>query len=133
MGDDASHWEGVGRISPQGGLQSDGEATSAREGRSVGIPPSRERNGGGGNAVFGDLRILPPEHGRTVYCGQAHYVPVSGSGAESGAKGVLEVVGTGRGGYEGGANGSSGGGTDGGGGGYGRNRDGDRLSWGRVM
>ena len=39
MGNDATHWEGVGRIQSQGGLQSDREATSEKEGRSVDIPP----------------------------------------------------------------------------------------------
>ena len=32
MGDDTPHWEGFGRIPPQGGPQADGKATSDREG-----------------------------------------------------------------------------------------------------
>ena len=39
MGDDAAYREGVGRIPTQGGLKSDREATSEREGRSVDTPP----------------------------------------------------------------------------------------------
>ena len=37
--DDPTHWEGVGRIPPQGVPQADREATSAREGRRVDTPP----------------------------------------------------------------------------------------------
>ena len=39
VGNDPTHWEGVGRIPPQGGLQDDWEATLVREGRHVEIPP----------------------------------------------------------------------------------------------
>ena len=44
MGDDPPYREGVGRIPPQGVPQADGEATSVREGRRVGIPPSGGHN-----------------------------------------------------------------------------------------
>ena len=77
MGDDPPNWEGVGSIPPLGSTQADGEATLAREGQSVGIPPDIGRDGGGGTAGGGELRLLSPEHGRTVYGDQSHYGPVS--------------------------------------------------------
>ena len=40
MGDDPTHWEGVGRIPPQGGPQADGEAALAGEGQCVDINPA---------------------------------------------------------------------------------------------
>ena len=109
------HWEGVGSIPPQGVPQADREETLAREGRRLGIPPARGNDGGGGTAGVGDLRLPPPKNGHTVYFDQAHYGPVSGGGAETGAKGVLAVVVTGRGGCGGGADGGLGGETDRGG------------------
>ena len=36
--------------------------------------------------------LLPLEHSCTVHCNQAHYVPVSGGGADSGVKGGQAVV-----------------------------------------
>ena len=33
MGHDTAHWEGFGWLSPQGGPQADGEATSEGEGK----------------------------------------------------------------------------------------------------
>ena len=39
------------------------------------------------------VRLPPPEHSRTVYWGQAHYGPVSGSGAEDGVNDGQAVVG----------------------------------------
>ena len=59
-----------------------------RKGRNVGIPPTEGRDGGGGTAGGGDLRLPPLEHSPNVYCDQAHYGPVSGYGADVGAKGV---------------------------------------------
>ena len=58
---------GIGRIPPQGDPQADREASLAKEGWSVGIPPTGGRDGGGGTARGGDLRLPPSEHGRTVY------------------------------------------------------------------
>ena len=87
VGRDTLHWEGFGRIPPQGGPQSDREATSERMGRSMGIPPSGGRGGGGRTTGGGELRLLPPEHSCTVYCCQDHYGPVSGGRAEAGIKG----------------------------------------------
>ena len=43
VSDDPQNWEGVGRITPQGGLQADKEATLSREGRLVGIPLFRRK------------------------------------------------------------------------------------------
>ena len=68
MGPDASHEEGFGRIQQQGDLQADGEAIAGIPGWRVVLPPSGGCDGGGGLVVAGDLRILPPEHGHTVYC-----------------------------------------------------------------
>ena len=59
MGHETPHWECSWRISPKGGPQADGEATSARERRRKGISLARERDGGGGNERGGDL-IFPP-------------------------------------------------------------------------
>ena len=68
----------------------------------------------------------------TVHCGQAHYGPVSGGGAETRAKDIQSVVGTGRGGCGRDADGDLGGVTDGGGGGYGQEGDRDGLNWLRI-
>ena len=62
-------------------------------GRKLGLLPAEGCNGRGGVAGGGDLRLPSPEHSRTVYCDQAHYGPVSGGGAEAGAKGGQAVVG----------------------------------------
>ena len=40
MGDDTPHWEGFGRIPPQGGTQADREATWEREGWCMGTHPA---------------------------------------------------------------------------------------------
>ena len=128
MGDDPLHWEGVGKIPTQGVLQSDREITLDRGRQRVGILPAGGSDGGGRTSVVGDLRLLTPEHSHTVYCDQAHYVPVSGGGAETGTKGVHAVVGTGWSGCGGYADGGSGGGMYGEGGGYGQDRDGDKVS-----
>ena len=57
---DTLHWEVFGRISPQGGPQDDGETTSARKGRRMGITPAGGRGGGGRTTGGGDLRLTPP-------------------------------------------------------------------------
>ena len=62
----------------------------------MGLPSVGVCNGGSWFAGGGDLRLLPPEHSRTVYCDQANYGPVSGRKVESGAKGVNEMLVTGR-------------------------------------
>ena len=129
MDDDAAHWEGVGRIPPQGGPQADREATSEREGRSVDIPPSGGRDDGSGTSGGGDLRLPTPEHVRTVNCNQDHYGPVSGGGVETRAKDIQAMVGTGWGGCGRDTDSGSGGETDGGGGGYGLDGDRDVLNW----
>ena len=93
------------------------------------ILPTGGRNDGSGTAGDGDLHIPPSEHGRKVHCDQAHYGPVSGSRAETGAKDIQAVMGIGWGGRERDADGGSGGGTDGGRGGYGRDVERERLNW----
>ena len=57
VGDDTLYWYIVERIPPQDGLQADREATSEREGRSVGIPPAGGCNGRGGTTGGGYLRL----------------------------------------------------------------------------
>ena len=86
------------------------------------------------DAVFhkgGDLRLLTPEHSRTVYFVQSHYVPVSGWLVESAIKGSQSVVVAGWTRFVGDADRGSGGGTVRGGWGDGRYGDGDRdgLNW----
>ena len=85
MGRDNVHGEGLRRVAPQGGSLDDTEATSESMGWSLGLSPSGGHPGGGGIAVSGDLCLSPPEHSRTVYCDQDHYVPVS-------IKGVVAAV-----------------------------------------
>ena len=83
----------------------------------MGIPPAGGRDGGGGNAGGGYLRLPSPERIHTVYCDQTHYGPVSGGGGETRFKGDQVVVVEGRiicGGY---VDVGLGVGTDGGGGG----------------
>ena len=106
------HWDGFGRIPPQGGPQADGEATLTRKGRLMGVPPTGGRDVGGGTSGGGYLCLPLSEHIFTFYCYQAHYVPVSCGGVEAGVKGYQAVVGSGRIGCGGDADGGSGGGTD---------------------
>ena len=60
VGHDPPHWEGVGNIPTQLGLQADGEATAVRKGRRMSIPPADGRNGGGRTAGGGYLCLPPP-------------------------------------------------------------------------
>ena len=80
----------------------------------MGLSPTGGHNGGGGILGGGYLRLLPLEHGCTVYCDQSHYGPVSDGRAEVRFKGDQAVVGSGRTGCGRGADGGSGGRTDGG-------------------
>ena len=128
VGHDPPHWEGFGWITPQVGLQADGEATLARKGWCMGIPPSGGRNGGGGTTGGGDLRIPLTEHSHAVYCNQYHYGPVSGGGSEAGVKGDQEMLGSGHIGCGGDEDGGLECGSDRGRGGDIRGIDIDRLS-----
>ena len=119
MGDDPMHQDGVRRIPPQGEPQADGEATSAKEGRRVEIPPSGGRDGGGGTVGGGDLSLPPTKHSRKVHFNQDHYGPVSSGGAETAAMSLQAVVRAGQIGCGGCADGGLVGGT---GGGRGRDR-----------
>ena len=92
MGHDTEHWEGVGRVSPQGGQQAYRGATLAREGGHVEIPPNVVRDDGSGTSGGGNLRLLLLERSRTVYCNQPHYEPVYGGGADTRAMGLQEVM-----------------------------------------
>ena len=80
----------------------------------MGIPSAVGSDGVGGNSGGRDLCIPPSEHGCTFYCDQAHYGPMYGSRAATGAKDFQAGVVTGRGGFGGNVDGGSGGGTDGG-------------------
>ena len=59
MGDDTTHWEASGKISPQGVPQADRKTTLEREGRLEGVYPSVVIDGWGGVTGGGDL-YLPP-------------------------------------------------------------------------
>ena len=52
-------WEDLGGLPPQGGPQTSEAATTEGTGWDVGVPPAGGGDGGGGNAVCGDLRIPP--------------------------------------------------------------------------
>ena len=95
MGHETPHWEGLGKIPPQGGPQADREEASEKKGRSMGLPLAEGRDGGGGIVGDRDLHLPPTEHSCTFYCNQAHYGPVSSGGAEAGVKGGQSVVGVG--------------------------------------
>ena len=77
------------------------------------VSPNGGRNGGGRTRGGGDLRLMPPEHSRTVHCIQFHCGHVSGGGAASGVKAGPAVVGIGRLGIGRYADGGLEGGTDG--------------------
>ena len=128
---DTPHWEGFGRITPQGGLQAHGEATPEMMGRSMGIYPAGRRDGRGRITGGGDLRLPPSEHSHIFYCKQDYYGPVSGGGSEAGVEGSQLVVVAGRTGYGGDVDGGWGGVTDGAGGEGGRYRNGDRYGLSR--
>ena len=117
MGHDTTHWEGMGKIIPQGGPQDYGEANTERTVWSTGLSLSIRYDGGDRIAGGGKLSLILIENSRTVYCNQAHYGPVYGGRAEARYKGDQAVVGSGRLVIGGDADGGLGGGTDGGGGG----------------
>ena len=112
MGHDTTHWEGMGKIIPQGGPQDYGEATTERTVWSTGLSLSIRYDGGDRIAGGGNLSLILIENSRTVYCNQAHYGPVYGGGAEAGVKGGQVVVVAGRLRIGGGVGGVSGGETD---------------------
>ena len=113
VGNDNVHWESFEKIPPQGGLQADGETTLERTGHYIGVSLAGGRDGRGGITEGGDLCLPPIEHSRTVYCGQAHYIPMSVVGAEDWVMGGQEVVGAGRIGLGGDVDSGLGGITDG--------------------
>ena len=129
VGGDTANWEGVGQIPSQGDPQYDRGGKSDREGQNMGITTYGGRDGGSKNAGGGDPCLLPPEHGRTAHCDQAHYVPVSRGGADTRDKGIQAVVITGRGICGRDEDGGLGSGTDKGGGGYVWDGDKDGLNW----
>ena len=89
-------------------------------GQRLGLTPAGGCDSGGGVAEGRELCLLPPEHRGAIYCDQAHYGPLYGSGVEARAKSDNAVVGTGGSGFGGDADGGLGGGVDGGGVGDGR-------------
>ena len=91
-----------------------------RYGWSVDITPAGGRDDGRGTVGGVEICLPPLEHGHTVNYDQAHCGPVSGDGAETGAKDIQEVVGTGRGGCGRDADGGLGSRTDKRGEGYGQ-------------
>ena len=115
MGHDTTHWEGMGKIIPQGGPQDYGEATTEKTVWSTGLSLSIRYDGGDRIAGGGKLSLILIENSRTVYCNQAHYGPVYGGGAEAGVKGGQVVVLAGQNGFGGDEDGGSGGGTERGG------------------
>ena len=129
MGDENLHWDGVGRIPPQGGPQADGTETSEGEGCEVVVSSTDRSNVGGGVTGGGDPRLPPTEHSHTVHRDQTHYGNVSGGREASWVTGVQSVVGSGRFGLGGDADGVLGGGTGGEGGGDGCYDNGD----GRII
>ena len=50
----------------------------------MGLTPTSGGDVGGGPTGGRDLRYLPPKHGHTIHCVQAHYRPVSGGVATPG-------------------------------------------------
>ena len=68
MGLDTMYTEGDRHIPPYGGLKTYGAATAEGTGQSLGFPPSRGCDGGGGVIGGGDLRLSPPEHRGEIYC-----------------------------------------------------------------
>ena len=57
VGDDTSHWVGLGKILPQGCPHADGDETSESTGRSMGISPAGGRDGVGGIERCGYLHL----------------------------------------------------------------------------
>ena len=106
----------MGRIPPQGDPQADENTTSYMTGWLMGVSPAGGHNGRVRITGGRYIRLLFPEHSRTVHCDQAHYGPVSGGVEEAGVKGGQAVVLAGWIGIGGYADGILGGGTDGGGG-----------------
>ena len=60
VSDDTPHWEDFGQIPLQAGPHADREATSKRTERRMGIPPAGGRDGRGGIAGCGYLRLPLP-------------------------------------------------------------------------
>ena len=85
-------WEDSGKISPSGGMETDGVDVTSELGQEMDAPSPGEGDGGGGCALVGDLRCPPPEHLRIIYRDKAHYGPVSGGGAAPISSGFKKVV-----------------------------------------
>ena len=98
----------------------------------MGVSPAEGSDCGGIITGCGDLDLPPSENNCSVHCDQAHYIYVSGGGAEAGVKGGQVMVGVGKLGLGGDIDSVLGGGMGGGEGGYVQDRDEDRLNiWGR--
>ena len=80
----STHWEGDGKIPPQGGTQFDRMASEEECGWDIGLTPTGGGDDGGRYTGGGYLCRLPPEHSHTIYCDHAHYEPVSGGGVMPG-------------------------------------------------
>ena len=62
VGHDTPHWEGFGRIPPQGGPQAHEEETSEKTGWSMSLTPAGVHDGVGDTTVGGDLCLPSPGH-----------------------------------------------------------------------
>ena len=82
-----THWKDLGKLPPQGGLQTDGEDTTKGTVWDVGVPHTGGDDGGDGTTGGGDLHLPPQEHSRTLNFNQAHCGPVSGGVGTHGDKG----------------------------------------------
>ena len=67
MGDLPTNWEDFGQIPPQGAPQTDRTSTKSGTRWEVIVSTSVIIDGGGGVTGGGYLRLLPPEHDRTVH------------------------------------------------------------------
>ena len=67
VGNDTTHWEWFGRISPQGGPQAGVTETAEGHLWEMEVSPAGGGNGVGRVTGGGDLRLLPVEHSHAVH------------------------------------------------------------------
>ena len=83
VGNVPADWEDAGRISPQGGMETDREDATSEPVRDTDVPSPVGRDIRGGSTGGGDLRHPPSDPRRAIYRNKDHYGPVSGGGAAS--------------------------------------------------
>ena len=88
-----THWDGSGRLPPQGGPHVEGSESKEEGEWDVFLPPTVGGNVVGGSVGGGDLRCLLSEHSCTLYYNYAHYVPISSGGSMPEGDDVEAVVG----------------------------------------